>query len=251
MLPRLFFALIAFLPVVVVAAAGEPVRVAVAANFADTARLIAQGFERESGRPVILVAGSTGKLYAQIVNGAPFDAFFAADARRPQLLDEGGLAVRGSRFTYATGRLLLWSPEPGYIDSSAQVLAEGDFRHLAIANPRLAPYGKAAREVLEKLGLWGRLRGRMVRGENIGQTYQFVKSGNARLGFIAASQIMRPDGDPPGSHWLIPQSLYTPIEQQAVLLRDSPGARAFLAYARGEAAREIIRRFGYRIPADE
>ncbi len=228
------------------AVAGE-IRVAVASNFADTIRVLARRFEKESGHKVLLVFGATGRHYAQIRNGAPFDAFFAADVRRPLLLEREGVALAGSRFTYAIGKLALWSPKPALVDREGKVLESDRFRFLAIANPRLAPYGRAARQILEKLGLWERLRGRMVRGENAGQTYHFVKSGNAELGLVACSFIRRPGEAAGGSMWLPPQALYDPIRQQAVLLRDGAAARAFLRFVQGEKARMIIRRFGYGV----
>lgn len=224
-------------------------RIAVASNFTHAIEAIAARFEAATDHEVTLVFGSTGKHYAQIHNGAPFDAFFAADAKRPRLLDEQDMVVPGSRFTYAVGRIVLWSPEAGYVGPEGGVLEHGDFRHLAIANPRLAPYGKAAEQVLRARGLWDTLRGRMVRGENIGQTFQFVKSGSAELGFVAYSQVMRPDAPTPGSLWAPPQSTYEPIEQQAVLLRDNAAARAFMAFVQGPEATVIIRSYGYGTPA--
>jgi molybdate transport system substrate-binding protein len=229
------------------AAAGE-FRVAVATNFAAPAQVIATRFTAISGDRVVPVFGSTGKHYAQIKNGAPFAAFLAADAQRPARLEEAGLAVAGSRLTYAVGRIVLWSPREGYVDPQGQVLAEGDYRHLAIANPLLAPYGRAAEEVLRARGLWESLGGRLVRGEDIGQTFQFVHSGNAELGFVAYSQVKRPGGTPQGSWWEVPQALYRPIEQQAVLLQESPVARAFLSFLQGSEARAIIADFGYGLP---
>ncbi len=242
----------AFAVTAIASAAGEAgcdeLRVAVAANFVDAARAIASRFEERTGHRVILSPGSTGKHYAQIINGAPFDVFIAADTRRPELLEAERVTVDGSRFTYAIGYIVLWSPRPGYVDSAGAVLSRGDFRHLSIANPRVAPYGGAAREVLEALGLWERLRRRTVRGENIRQAYQFVLSGNAELGFIARSQLMRPGHENEGSWWNVPRSLYTPIEQQAVLLTDTDAGRAFLAFIQGDAGRDIIRNFGYGTP---
>jgi len=194
------------------------------------------------------IFGSTGKHYAQIKNGAPFDAFFAADVRRPEHLEKEGVALPGSRFTYAVGKVVLWSPRTGYVDPQASVLERGEFHHLAIANPKFAPYGKAAQEVLQERGLWGRLSGRLVRGENIGQTFQFVNSGNAELGFVAYSQVKRPNQPIEGSFWEVPQALYTPIEQQAVLLKDNEVARAFLSFVRSDEALKIIRDHGYETP---
>ncbi len=223
----------------------EEIRVAVASNFTAAIKEIAARFERQTAHRVTLVFGSTGKHYAQIVNGAPFDAFFAADVKRPRLLEQEGLGIRGSRFTYAVGKLILWSPKTPYVDNQGKVLDEGAFRYLALANPKLAPYGRAAREVLKKRGQWLLLQDRMVRGENIGQTFQFVKSGNAELGFVARSQITRPGQPTEGSWWEIPRALYAPIEQQAILLQDSVAARAFLAFIRGQEALGVIEAYGY------
>ena len=234
--------------VTVASTEADEIRVAVASNFADTLREIAGRFEQQSGHRVTLVSGSTGMHYAQIRNGAPFDAFFAADMKRPRLLEEEGATLADSRFTYAVGKLVLWSPNADYVDPAGELLEQGDFRHLALANPKLAPYGRAAREVLEQRHQWQDLQGRMVRGENIGQTFQFVKSGNAELGFVAHSQVKRPGHPIEGSFWEVPQSLYTPIEQQAVLLKDNDAARAFLSFVKSDESLEIIRGFGYGTP---
>ena len=228
------------------ALAGEA-RIAVASNFAAAAKGLEISFEERTNHEARLVFGSTGKHYAQIRNGAPVDVLLAADERRPRLLEEEGAAVRGSRFTYARGRLVLWSSEVGYVDGEGRVLEIGGFRHLAIANPKLAPYGAAAREVLESLGLWRTLEGRIVRGENVAQALQFVESGNAALGFVASSQLARGRSEK-GSSWEVPRGLYSPITQQAVLLRDEPAARAFLTFLRSEPALEIIRGHGYEVP---
>ncbi|MCB1869617.1 MAG: molybdate ABC transporter substrate-binding protein [Gammaproteobacteria bacterium] len=227
------------------------IRVAVASNFAETFAVIATQFERHTGHKVIQITGSTGKHYAQIRNGAPFDAYFAADAERPEQLEQQGIALPGSRFTYALGKLILWSPLMDYVDEEGRILADGNIRHLAIANPRLAPYGRAAQEVLQSRGEWQSFQGRLVRGENIGQTFQFVSSGNAALGFIARSQVMRPGQSIKGSLWDVPQSLYSPIEQQAVMLRESDIARDFLAFMRSEESLQTIRGFGYGAPDAE
>lgn len=226
----------------------EEIRVVVASNFTDAIREIAGRFEMKTQHKVSVISGSTGKHYAQISNGAPFDVFFAADVKRPELLEQQGLALPGSRFTYAVGKIVLWSPDQDYIDTSANVLKQGKFNHLSIANPKLAPYGRAAQQVLKKLGLWNKLQGRMVRGENIGQAFQFVKSGNARLGFVAFSQIKKPDNAIEGSFWQVPESLYDPIDQQAVLIKDNKAARAFLDFVRQDEALQIIRNFGYGVP---
>jgi molybdate transport system substrate-binding protein len=228
--------------------AADVIRVAAASNFSETIKTLSRRFEAKTGHRVILSLGSTGKHYAQIMNGAPFHLFFAADSRRPELLEKQGMIQAGSRFTYAIGRIVLWSPRPGYVDQDARVLEQGDFRHLAIANPRLAPYGRAAQELLQAKGVWGRLQGRMVRGENIGQAFQFVKSGNAELGLVAHSQIRRPNRETTGSFWIVPQSLYAPIRQQAVLLKDNPTARAFMDFARSQPSLDLIRSYGYAAP---
>ena len=226
----------------------EEIRVAAASNFTDAITSIARRFEAITNHKVTLIFGSTGKHYAQIKNGAPFDAFFAADVRRPELLEKESVALPGSRFTYAVGKVVLWSPKTGYVDPEGRILERSEFRYLAMANPKLAPYGKAAQEILQARRLWGRLSGRLVRGENIGQTFQFVKSGNAELGFVAYSQVKRPNQPIEGTFWEVPQALYTSIEQQAVLLKDSVAARAFLSFARSREALKIIHDYGYDTP---
>lgn len=226
------------------AQAGE-VHVAVAANFATTVRALGEAFEKESGDTVVVSAGSTGKLYAQIVNGAPYEVFLAADAERPRRLEAEGHAIAGSRLVYALGQLVLWSPDTERVKDASAL--RGKFRHLAIANPELAPYGAAARDTLRRLGLWDALQPRLVRGEDIGQTYQFVATGNAELGFVALSQVT----GAAGSRWLVPADHHAPLEQQAVLLapgRDDDAARAFLAFLQGDAARTMIEAAGYALP---
>lgn len=226
----------------------EEIRVAAASNFANAVTILAERFEANSGHKVTLVFGSSGRHYAQIKNGAPFDVFFAADIKRPELLEKEGFALPGSRFTYAIGKLILWSPLAGYVDPDGNVLKQGTFHHLAIANPKLAPYGMAAREVLQARGVWNVLQAKMVRGENIGQAFQFVRSGNAELGLVAWSQVKRPGQPMTGSWWEIPQALYTPIEQQAVLLKENAAARAFMSFIKNENSRALIRSFGYDTP---
>lgn len=227
-------------------------RIAVATNFSRTAIVLAEQFEQQTGHTVRLAFGSTGKHYAQITHGAPFDIFLAADDRRPGLLEKEGIAVPGTRFTYAQGRLVLWSPNKTLIDTNAEVLATGNFRKLAIANPKLAPYGLAAKEVLQARDLWQKLQPRLVRGENIGQTYQFVRTSNAQLGFVAAAQVFSDNNQPDtGSYWEPPQSLYTPIIQQAVLIKDTPAARTFIAFIKNKTVREIIKENGYYAPNSE
>ena len=231
-----------------VAAQAASVQVAVAANFAEPARRIAAEFEKDTGHAVALSFGSTGKFYAQIRNGAPFEVLLSADQATPAKLQAEGGAVAGSAFTYATGQLALWSARPGFVDDQGAVLRRADFEHLAIANPKLAPYGEAAMQTLAALGLLEAVRPRLVMGENIAQTYQFVSTGNAELGFVALSQVMQ-DGKPTrGSVWLVPATLHAPIRQDAVLLKPGardPAARAWLAYLRGPKARAVIRAYGY------
>ena len=227
---------------------GPALHVATASNFAAAMNDIERRFEAKTGQSVVVSLGSSGKHYAQILNGAPFDVLFAADIDRPALLEAGGHAVAGSRFTYAIGRLALWSTVADRVDSSGTVLQSGAFRYLAIANPALAPYGAAAREVLEALGLWEKYQTRIVRGENVSHAFNFVRSGNADMGFVALSQIRKPHNGLGGSFWVIPQTLYTPIEQQAVLLRDSEVARAFLSFVQSDEGLSIIRAHGYETP---
>lgn len=227
--------------------AGE-IRVAVASNFRLTLDELADRFESGGGHEIRVISGSTGKHYAQIVNGAPYDAFFAADAERPLRLEREQRCVPGSRFTYALGKLVLWSPQAGFVDPRGRILRDGRFRHLAIANPDLAPYGLAARQVLSSLELWEALAGRLVRGENIAQAFQFVASGNADLGFVSRAQLVLPGRSFGGSSWEPPQTLYDPIDQQAVLLRDSGPGRAFMAFVRSPEARALIRDHGYDVP---
>lgn len=226
------------------AEAGE-VHVAVATNFAKTARELAAAFQAELGDTVVVSEGSTGKLYAQIVNGAPFEVFLSADGERPRRLVAEGYAVDGTRFSYALGQLVLWSRDPARVKGASAL--RGEFRHLSIANPELAPYGAAARETLAKLGLWDSLQGRIVRGEDIGQAYQFVATGHAELGFVALSQLAGAQG----SRWLVPADHHAPLVQQAVLLipgRENDAARAFLAFLQGDTARKRIEAAGYALP---
>jgi len=234
------------------ATAAEEIRIAVAANFSSAAEALTVAFESQTEHEIGLIFGSTGRHYAQIRNGAPFDIFLAADVLHPRLLEDDDLAISGTRFTYARGALVLWSPLEGFVDGRGEVLTDGDYRHLAMANPDLAPYGLAARQVLESLGLWKQLQGGIVRGENVGQAFQFVASGNAELGFVALSQITRPGHEiRAGSSWRVPQQLYVPIDQQAALLTDTAAAREFLEFIRSEAARAIIHQFGYTVPASD
>ncbi|WP_296507626.1 molybdate ABC transporter substrate-binding protein [Rhodoferax sp.] len=232
-----------------VPAMATEVTVAVAANFGIPAQKISALFSAASGVKVQLVPGSTGKLYAQVRNGAPFHVFLSADDETPSRMVREGLALAGSQSTYATGRLLLWSPRSGVVDGQGAVL-RSDFRHLAIADPKLAPYGQAAIETLDALGLRAAVQGRLVQGESMGQAYQFVASGNADLGFVALSQVMVGGKISTGSAWLVPASWHTALKQDAVLLqagKDLPAAQAFLNFLRTEPARQVMRSYGYEI----
>jgi len=226
----------------------ETAQVAVASNFRPAMAVLAREFQRHSGHELALSYGSTGKHYAQVVNGAPFHLLLAADAERPRRLEAKGLAVAGSRFTYAVGTLVLWSPDPSRFEDGARALAGGDFRFLAIANPQTAPYGLAAEQVMRRLGVWEAWQGRIVRGENVGQAFAYVKSGNAELGFVALSQVTGLEAIGRGALWVVPAELHEPIEQQAVLLIDGEAARAFLAFLRGEQAAAVIQAHGYALP---
>jgi molybdate transport system substrate-binding protein len=240
--------LVLVLGVAAVAAQAEEVQVAVAANFAVPMQQIAAGFEKETGHKALLSTGATGKFYAQIKNGAPFQVLLAADDETPAKLEAEGLGVKGSRFTYAVGRLVLWSTKPGLVEEGGKVLATDRFNKLSIANPKLAPYGAAAVEVLNRMGLFAAVEPRFVQGENIAQTHQFVASGNADLGFVALAQVWKDGKLTGGSGWIVPADLHTPIRQDAVLLTpgaDSTAARALLKYLQGDAARAVIRAFGY------
>lgn len=229
-------------------ARAQHVHVAVAANFRDVLEDLLPGFTKATGHTVILSSGSTGKLFAQIQHGAPYDVFLAADEARPARLEQLAVAVPGSRFTYALGRLTLWSPKAGAVDARGEVLKSG-FGRLAIAAPKTAPYGRAAQETLIALGLWRAVRARLVQGEDIAQTFQFAHSGNADLAFIALAQIRQIDGR--GSFWVVPASLHAPIAQQAVLLergRDNPAAHALLDYLHRPTVRAALTRAGYETP---
>lgn len=228
----------------------DEVRVAVAANFAAPMQAIAAGFETDTGHKARLAFGSSGKFYAQIKNGAPFQVFLSADDTKPALLEQEGLTVPNTRFTYAIGTLVLWSARPDLVDEAGKVLAEGSFAHLAMANPRLAPYGEAAVQTLASLGLGERLRTRIVEGENIAQTYQYVATGNAELGFVALSQVMKDGKLSGGSAWIVPPGMHEPIRQDAVMLaggRGNQAARALMSYLKSARATAIIASYGYGI----
>ena len=229
------------------ASGGQTVRVAVASNFITTVNDLAAIFKAETGVDVLVSAGSTGKLYAQIKNGAPYDVFMAANAREPERLEQDGTAVAGSRFTYAEGRLALWCRNALTPNEAKDCLSTDGLR-LAIANPRLAPYGSAAQEALEGLGI----QTRVVKGENISQAFQLVWSGNVPVGFVALSQIQSRD-EVIGAYWEVPETLHTAIEQQTVLLtkaKDKPVAKAFMSFLKSAKAREVIAAYGYSISSN-
>ena len=226
------------------------VNVAVAANFTAPMQKIAAAFEQDTGHKAILSLGSSGKFYAQIKNGAPFQVLLSADDETPARLESEGVALPGTRFTYATGRLVLWSKKAGVVDDKGEILRKGAFGHLAIADPKLAPYGAAALEALNKLGLATELQPKFVQGENIGQAYQFVATGNAALGFVALSQVTVDGKIQEGSAWVVPANLHKPIRQDAVMLtaaKGNPAASALMAYLKGDKAKAIIQSFGYEL----
>jgi molybdate transport system substrate-binding protein len=231
------------------ALAGE-VQVAVAANFTAPVQAIAADFERDTGNKVVASYGATGQFYAQIKNGAPFEVFLAADDTTPAKLESEGLAVPGSRFTYATGTLALWSAKDGYVDANGDVLKKNAFTHLAIANPKAAPYGLAATQALAWLGLTQAVSAKIVEGQNISQAQQFVATGNAELGFVALSQIYKNGKITSGSAWIVPASLHEPIRQDAVILqkgKDNAVAKQFADYLKGPKAAAVIKSYGYQL----
>lgn len=224
------------------------VQVAVASNFTAPMQKLAAEFEKDTGHKAQLSFGSTGKFYAQIKNGAPFEVLLAADDETPVRLEQEGMAAAGSRFTYAIGTLVLWSARSDYVDAQGEVLNKGQFNKLALANPKLAPYGKAAVETLNKMGLFAALEPRFVQGENIAQTFQFVSTSNAELGFVALSQVMKDGRIASGSAWVVPGNLHTPIRQDAVILsngKDNAAAIALMKYLKENKARAIIKAYGY------
>jgi molybdate transport system substrate-binding protein len=244
------FGSILFLLIALVSSSwADTVQVAVAANFAGVLEKLSPTFSK-SGHTLVISSGATGKLYSQIKNGAPFEVLLSADAATPQKLEAEGLAVPGTRFTYAIGKLVLWSAEEGFVDKKGLVLKKGRFDHVAIANPKTAPYGAAAIEVLGKLDLLSLLEPKFVQGENIAQTYEFIGSGNAALGFVALSQVQKDGKITGGSAWIIPENLYKPIVQDAVVLtqgKDKPGVVAFIEFMKSPEAQKVIKASGYTI----
>ncbi|MBS0598139.1 MAG: molybdate ABC transporter substrate-binding protein [Burkholderiaceae bacterium] len=248
-LPRRLLALIAALALAG-AARADVVQVAVAANFTAPAKALAEVLARTTGHEARLSFGATGAFYTQIRNGAPFDVFLAADDERPLKLEREGDTVPGSRFTYATGQLVLWSARPGFVDGQGAVLKGGAFNKLAIANPKLAPYGAAAMQTLDKLGLAAALQPKLVTGESIGQTYTFIATGNAELGFVALSQVLEGGKLKAGSAWVVPAQYHAPIVQDAVMLKraaGNPAAQAWIKLLHSAGAKDLIRSYGYAV----
>ena len=246
-LPRGLFALL-FAALAFPAHADE-IQVAVAANFSAAAQKIAMQFEQDTGNTVKLSFGATGKFYAQIIAGAPFDVLLAADQATPGRLVAEGKALPATLHTYAIGKLVLWSADPTLVDAQGEILKSDKWKHLSVADAKLAPYGQAARETLARLKLTDAVQSRVVTAENIGQAYQFVQTGNAELGFVALGQVQPPDGSKvPGSMWRVPDSLYAPIKQDAVVIaatKVAPAATAFVDYLASDKARVVIKAYGY------
>ena len=225
--------------------------VAVASNFTKPMTEIAAAFEKATGHTAKLSFGSTGKFVTQIENGAPFEVFFSADETGPSKLEKDGYAVNGSKHIYALGKLVLWSATPGLVDEHTKVLSTGNFKHLAIADPKLAPYGAAAVDYLDKQQLLEKLQAVLVLGENITQTHQFISSGNAELGFVALSQVIENGEIGTGSGWIIPSEQHKPIKQAVVLLnlgKDNPAALALVDFLKSDSAKAIIKQYGYQLP---
>ncbi len=227
----------------------EQVLVAVAANFVPPFREVALEFEKTTGHQLRVAGGSSGNFYSQIKNGAPFDVFFSADTERPKKLEDEGFGVKDSRFTYAIGRLVLWSPTADLVKGE-ETLRSKNFKRLAMANPKTAPYGVAAMQAMQKLELWENLQPHIVMGESLGQTIGFIESGNAHLGFVALSQVLDPKVKGKGSHWHVPTHLHEPIQQDVILLtngKDNAAAKALLEFIGGPHAKAIIERYGYEL----
>mgnify|MGYP001404352007 FL=1 len=241
---------LAFAASAAASASADEVQVAVAANFTAPIQAIATDFEKDTGHKLVAAFGATGQIYTQIKNGAPFEVFLSADDTTPAKLEQEGDTVKGSRFTYAVGTLALWSAKDGYVDSKGQVLKANQYQHLSIANPKTAPYGLAATQVLSKLGLTDATKAKIVEGQSITQAYQFVSTGNAELGFVALSQVYKDGKLTSGSAWIVPDDLHDPIKQDAVILnkgKDSAAAKALVEYLKGPKAAAIIKSFGYQL----
>ncbi|QNH01693.1 molybdate ABC transporter substrate-binding protein [Pseudomonas sediminis] len=231
-------------------AIADEVKVAVAANFTAPIQALAPAFEQATGHKLVASFGATGQIYAQIKHGAPFDVFLSADDSTPAKLESEGDTLPGSRFTYAIGSLVLWSADASYLDGSDAALKAGQFKHLSIANPKAAPYGLAATQVLDKLGLSDAVKSKLVEGQNITQAHQFVSTGNAELGFVALSQVYKNGQVSSGSAWIVPDDMYDPIKQDAVILKqgaNNPAAAALVEYLKGPEAAKVIKSFGYKL----
>lgn len=228
----------------------DEVQVAVAANFTAPIQAIAKDFEKDTGHKLVASFGATGQFYTQIKNGAPFEVFLAADDTTPAKLESENEIVKGSRFTYAVGTLALWSAKDGYVDDKGEVLKKNAYQHLSIANPKAAPYGLAATQVLDKLGLTEATKAKIVEGQSIAQAFQFVQTGNAELGFVALSQVYKDGKLTSGSAWIVPANLHEPIKQDAVILnkgKDNAAAKALMDYLKGPKAAAVIKSYGYQL----
>jgi molybdate transport system substrate-binding protein len=248
-MPRLSALILSLLAIA--SARADEVQVAVAANFTGPMQVISVLFEKDTGHKAVMSFGATGKFYAQITNGAPFEVLLSADDETPARLVKEGHAVSGSNFTYAIGKLVLWSADPKLVDAKGEILKKAGFKHLALANPKTAPYGAAGVQAMTRLGVYENLKPLFVQGENISQTQQFISTGAAELGFLAYSQVIKNDRIGAGSGWLVPENLYDPIRQDAVILakgKDKAAAAALLSYLKNPKAVAVIKSFGYSLP---
>ena len=235
--------------VVAANAQAAEIKVAVASNFANTLKEIAVEFQRDTGYQLAITPGATGKFYAQISNGAPFDVFLSADDETPRKLAQEGKAIAASQFTYATGRLALWSPSPDLVDKNADILKTDKFKYIAIANAKVAPYGQAAVQTMQKLGVLSKIEPRVVQGESIAQTFQFVSTGNAQLGFVALSQIFENGKIKTGSAWIVPEEMHEQLKQDAVVLqscKNTSACQALMDYLKSEKIKKMMSSYGYK-----
>ena len=235
--------------VVAANAQAAEIKVAVASNFANTLKEIAVEFQRDTGHQLAITPGATGKFYAQISNGAPFDVFLSADDETPRKLAQEGKAIAASQFTYATGRLALWSPSPDLVDKNADILKTDKFKYIAIANAKVAPYGQAAVQTMQKLGVLSKIEPRVVQGESIAQTFQFVSTGNAQLGFVALSQIFENGKIKTGSAWIVPEEMHEQLKQDAVVLqscKNTSACQALMDYLKSEKIKKMMSSYGYK-----